>query len=110
MDGLCYSSYFLYRGVGLHQKQFDSVFQQILTKEGFVMAYGHSDNFKRNNRRYIDKDNDEYCPKIYSKKSKVHNKVFDIFIPEYELDKERQRQKRTMDKLKPKNRKYAMDY
>ena len=56
------------------------------------------------------KDREENSPRTYNKKTKVHNKIFDIYIPEYELDKERQRQKRAIDRQRPKNRKYMLEY
>ena len=81
------------------------------------MSYSHSDSFKKTNHSqrnysqlYNGKDKDEYVPKVYGKKTKVHNEMFNIHIPEYELDKERQRQKREMDRRRPKNRKYMSEY
>lgn len=51
-------------------------------------------------------DQDNYSVKTYPKKQKNYNCLFDIPMTEYELQKERQRQKRAMDKKRPKNRKY----
>ena len=55
------------------------------------------------------KDRDSiYEVKHYPKKHKVHNSIFDIPMADYEIDKERQRQKREMDKKRPKNKKYRI--
>lgn len=52
---------------------------------------------------------DDYSTKTYLKKQKHRNALFDIPMAENEILKEQQRQKRDMDRKRPKNRKYMYE-
>ena len=54
---------------------------------------------------YFAKDDDIYTPKTYAKKVKPKTQFDDIVIPEYEMEKQKMRNKRNNDK-KYKNKKY----
>ena len=43
-------------------------------------------------------DDDIYSPKVYAKKEKKKSSFYNIDIPEYEMDKQRMRNKRANDK------------
>ena len=43
-------------------------------------------------------EEDIYSPKVYAKKEKKKSSFYDLAIPEYEMDKQRMRNKRANDK------------
>ena len=55
--------------------------------------------YKKNNNTFFNKDEEDiYSPKVYAKKQKPKSTMFNIDIPEYEMDKQRMRNKRENDK------------
>lgn len=62
--------------------------------------------YKKNNNTFFNKDEEDiYTPKVYAKKQKPKSQMFIIDIPEYEMDKQRMRNKRENDKkYKDKNK------
>jgi hypothetical protein len=66
----------------------------------------NTDNIKKNSmsrkakyNNFYDKDEDDvYSPKVYAKKEKKKSSFYDITIPEYEMNKQKKRNKRENDK------------
>ena len=75
-----------------------------------------SNSYKQNKKfdnnygfSFKDKDEDEYAPKTYAKKPKEKTFFDDIIIPEYEMEKQKMRDKRRNDQ-KYKNKRNVRDY
>ncbi len=59
----------------------------------------NSKNHKAARNGFRGKDEEDiYSPKVYAKKEKKKSSFYDIAIPEYEMDKQRMRNKRANDK------------
>ena len=59
----------------------------------------NSKNNKAAHNGFRGKDEEDiYLPKVYEKKEKKKSSFYDIAIPEYEMDKQRMRNKRANDK------------
>lgn len=80
------------------------------------MDYNKNDNKQKiNNRNYnINKNRQQdrdsiYEAKRYPKKTKKHNTLFDIYVPEYELEKQRVRHKRESDYSRSQKNRFRYD-
>jgi hypothetical protein len=67
------------------------------TKSANKQSYVKKDFHKADNFFAKDKD-DIYTPRTYPKKKKKHTFFDDIVLPEYEMDRQKMRNKRAMDK------------
>ena len=72
-------------------------------KSGFKSVKGSSKDFTQKKQsspqHFFAKDEEDiYSPKVYSKKPKKKSSFEDIIVPEYEMEKQRMRNKRANDK------------
>ena len=58
----------------------------------------NNNNKSYRNNNFLKDEEDIYSPKIYAKKPKAKSSFDDIIIPEYEMEKQRMRNKRENDK------------
>lgn len=90
---------------------FKKSFNEDNKDKNYQNKFNNNQKYKKDfsNGSPFSKDRDSiYEVKHYPKKHKAHNSMFDIPMTDYEIDKERQRQKREMDKKRPKNKKYRI--
>jgi hypothetical protein len=67
-------------------------------KDSFNNSKSQYKNKSYNKQSFGKDEEDIYSPKVYAKKEKKKSSFYDIPIPEYELDKQRMRNKRENDK------------
>ena len=93
-------------------------FDNFNNKSKFQNNKNSQNNYKQNKKfdnnygfSFKDKDEDIYSPKVYAKKPKEKTFFDEVIIPEYEMEKQKMRDKRKNDqKYKHKNKRDIRDY